>query len=137
MAKLVITRSSDFNNRLRSAAIYLDGEKIGVVANGEVKDFPVPEGLHRLSAKINWGSSREISFIINADEKKYFTLSGYKYSNIIVPLTFIILVCHIIANRFFGIHWIGLLVIPSFLVMLYYITIGRKDYLILKEADIF
>lgn len=137
MAKIVITRSNEFNNRLRNAIIYIDGQKIGAVGNGDVKDFEVAEGNHSLYAQINWGRSRELEFFIGRDEKKYFTLSGYKYSNILAPVTLAIVVVHLIASKFFGIHWIIFLVIPSFLVILYYITLGRKDYLTLKEADIF
>lgn len=137
MAKIVITRSNEFANRLRNATIFVDGQNIGAVGNGDVKDFEVQEGNHSLYAQINWGRSRELNFTISSDEKKYFTLSGYKYSNILAPVTLAILVAHLIASKVFGIHWVAYLIIPSFLVMLYYITLGRKDYLILKEADIF
>ena len=137
MSKIVITRSNELNNRLRNAIIYIDGQQIGAVSNGDVKDFEVPEGNHSLYARINWGRSRELEFFIGSNEKKYFTLSGYKHSNILAPITLAILIAHLIASKVFGIHWIAFLIIPSFLVILYYITLGRKDYLRLKEADIF
>lgn len=137
MSKIIITRSSEWSNRARAVAIYLDDEKLGTVANGAVETFEVPPGLHKLRAKMDWCGSREEVFTIHEGETKYFKLSGFKYSTIIMPAFSIILVLHLLLKNFAGIKWVIWAVIPFFLVMLYYITIGRKDYLLLKPAQSF
>jgi len=137
MPKIVITRASEFVNRMRTISIYLDGAKIGAISNGEVKDFEVPAGAHSLYAKVNWVRSNEIELQIAGSEKKYFSLSNYKYSNAVAIVTLVIIIAHLIARRVFGINWIAWLVIPSFLFILYQITIGRANYLRLKEEENF
>jgi hypothetical protein len=135
MPKILISRSKEYTNRFRQATIYLDGEKIGSIGNGDTKSFDVPDGKHSLYAKIDWGSSRPLDFSLMGDEKKYFRLSGFRYSNVLTPVTFAIVLVHLVCSSVFGIRWIVLLAIPSFLVLLYYITVAKKDYLLLKETD--
>ncbi len=100
MAKLKITRTSEWHNRMREIGIYLDWQKLGTIANGETKEFDIPAGNHKLKAKIDWCGSRELILSVSDHETKNVTLSGFKqgYS----PL--------------------------------YYMTIGRNDYLVIKEG---
>lgn len=135
MGRIVITRKNEWNNRLREIGVYVDGKKLGTVSNGETKTFTVPAGTHQLMAKIDWCRSRELPFLIEEDEKKYFRLSGFKYSNIIIPFAFGILVLHIIIKRFTGFEHLIWLAFPAFFLMIYFITIGHKDYLRLTEDE--
>src|SRR5207249_3498076 len=105
--------------------ILLDGQKLGTIANGEIKSFEVPSGMRKLKAKINWVGSREVEFSINPNETKYFRLSAFKYSRILIPMFFIVLAAHLILRRTAGINYIIWLAIPGFLVLIYYLTIGR------------
>lgn len=76
MAKLMINRSSEYSNKLRSIGIYLDDKKIGDIADGESKEFEVEEGVHTLRAKIDWCRSNPINLKINSEEIVRFNLSG-------------------------------------------------------------
>jgi hypothetical protein len=114
MGQVVITRSSEWNNRRREIGIYVDGEKLGTVANGDTKTFELPSGPHTIKAKIDWCGSREKEFSISDGQKKYFRLSGWKFGNIVMPATFLIIVLHIILKRVAGIHYLIWLVIPGF-----------------------
>jgi len=76
MAKIIINRSSEYSNKLRSIGIYLDNKKIGDVADGEFKEFEVEEGEYILRAKIDWCRSNPIDFKINSNETLRFNLSG-------------------------------------------------------------
>ncbi|KFF13590.1 hypothetical protein N6B72_14400 [Chryseobacterium soli] len=76
MAKIIINRSSEYSNKLRSIGIYLDDKKIGDIADGESKEFEIEEGEHRLRAKIDWCRSNPINLKINSDETLRFNLSG-------------------------------------------------------------
>lgn len=76
MAKIIINRSSEFSNKLRSIEIYLNEKKIGDIADGESKEFEVEEGEYRLRAKIDWCRSNFIDLKVNSDETLRFNLSG-------------------------------------------------------------
>ena len=89
---LIITRSSEWNNRMRAISIYLDGKKLGTISNGETKSFEVDPGTHQLKARIDWCNSPEIPFIADENEKKYFRLSSSRYANILMPFTLVLLV---------------------------------------------
>lgn len=136
MSRIIINRKNEWNNRLRSVHIYIDGQKAGSIANGESKAFDIEPGLHQVRAGIDWCSSKELPFTIGEDEKKYFTLSNFKYSNMIAFATIAIVVLHFIARRLGGVHWVIWFAIPGFLVLMYYISFGRKKYLeICETAD--
>jgi hypothetical protein len=77
MATLMINRSSEYANALRNIKIFLDNKEIGTIANGEAKEFDVPEGVHTLQAKIDWCSSPKTTFIITSTGKKSYNLSSF------------------------------------------------------------
>ncbi len=135
MSRIVITRKKEWNNRLREIGVYVDGKKLGTISNGETKTFDVPPGTHQLMAKIDWCRSKELPFLVSENEKKYFRLSGFKYSGIITPLVFGILILHILIKRFTGFEHLIWLAFLAFLPVLYYITIGHNDYLRLREDE--
>ena len=104
MPKLIIQRPNEFINRFREYVIYIDGKNIGSIANGKIKEFDVTSGSHSLVAKIDWCSSPEINFEITDTKAKIFSVGGFTSA------------------------------VPLFLSLLYYLTIGRKKYLTLKEV---
>ncbi|MBW8523938.1 YusG family protein [Chryseobacterium chendengshani] len=76
MAKIIINRSSEFSNILRSIEIFLDNEKIGEIKDGESKEFEIAAGNHALKAKIDWCSSNLINLNIKEEEILRYNLSG-------------------------------------------------------------
>jgi hypothetical protein len=106
MATLVINRSSEYANALRNIKIFLDDKEIGTVANGEEKEFDIPEGFHTLQAKIDWCSSPKTTFNITSTGKKSYGLSSFA------------------SRSRFGL-----------LSTIYYITFGTGRYLNLEEES--
>ena len=135
MGKIVISRTQEWNNKLRQIAIYVDGQKMGTIGNGEVKTFDVADGNHFVKAKIDWCGSRQIDFSISGEEKKYFKLSGFKNSKIITPLAFVLVITSLILRRILHFYFAAWLILPVALILLYYLTIGRNDYLTLKQTE--
>ena len=135
MSRITITRSNEWNNRLRGINIFIDGNKVGSIANGETKSFEVGAGQHTLKAKIDWAGSRELPVSVAEGEKKYFSLSGYRLSKILTTFTLAIVVLHLILSRIYHIEWLIWLVVPAFLVLIYYLSFGRNDYLRLRETE--
>ena len=61
MAVMKIVRDSGYADGGRNYVI-LDGNKVGKIANGETREFPISNGQHDLSLKIDWCGSRIIRF---------------------------------------------------------------------------
>jgi len=51
---IMVRRTSQYANRLRSIAFFADGQKVGQLKNGESKAFELSPGEHRVFAKIDW-----------------------------------------------------------------------------------
>ena len=81
MATLEIFRSSEYANRLRNIRIYLNDEKIDVIANGKTRSLNITEGNYTLQAKIDWCKSNKIFFKIGKNETKQFDLSSFAKHN--------------------------------------------------------
>ena len=122
MAKLIIKRSSEWNNMMRNFGIYVDGEKIGTVENGETTEYDLVPGKHKLISKIDWCSSRVIEFEIKEKETKTMILSGFKYGGLILPILSIILLIYVIAKTEFNIEleYIWIFGVIFFCYPLYY-----------------
>src|SRR5690606_7153102 len=107
----------------------------GSIADGETKEFTTPEGQHKIEAKIDWCGSPELSFNIKDTEIKHLTVSGYKNSTLIISAALILSVIHFVLFFGFNINYTALLFAPLLLMMLYYVTLGRKKYLSLNENN--
>lgn len=63
-----IVRDSGYADRLRAYDVVLDGNKVGKIGNGETREFPVSNGQHDLSLKIDWCGSKVIRFTAAAGD---------------------------------------------------------------------
>lgn len=133
MAKIEITRTTEWINNAGRIRVYLDGQKIGSIYDGETKEFEVTGGKHKLRAKINWCGSQVFLFTINENETKAIRLSGFKHSKYLMGITAGIIALHFLLKHTFNIDFFIWLIIPAFLILAYYFTIGRNHYLIIRE----
>ncbi len=133
MPTLQIHRLNEYNNRARDYHLYLDGIKLGAIANGSKQEITIAPGEHTLYAKIDWCSSPEINFTIKENEYKKFSVGGFKYANWLMPAGAAIMALHFILKYVWGFQYLVFLVAPFFLLLLYFLTAGRKKYLTLSE----
>lgn len=128
MKKITVNRSRENINILRDYHIYSDGKKLGTIANGETKDFDIPSNAHNIYAKIDWAESNKLKI----GNQKTFEVGANR--NFLIALTGGLagVLISVAANLFTDRLWPVLLMLPGFTVMLYYLTFGRKKYLILK-----
>jgi len=133
MAKIQITRSAEWVNNARRIGVWLDGQKIGNFYDKETKEFEVPEGQHKLYAKIDWCGSKEVFFTLNENETKNLTLSAFRYSRLLIGYSACLIALHFILKHTLKFDFLIWFLIPSFLVFIYYLTIGRNKYLIINE----
>ena len=94
MAKLIITRSSEWMNRARAIKITINDKAIGEIANGQVRDVELPAGDYVIKAALS-ATVFVLLFLLKMD-------------------------------------FAGFLVLPVLFIMIYYITIGRNNYLVIK-----
>jgi len=134
MATIILNRTSEYVNRLRNFGVYIDGKKVGTIANGDRKEFNVSPGQHSIVTKIDWCSSKTITFDLTDDEIKELKVGGFKNAKWLMPTTFIVIVLSYIANWKYGFEYLFYLVVPAFLLLVYYLTVGRKRYLTLTET---
>jgi hypothetical protein len=67
-----IERARQYANRLRRITIWVDGEQVGQISDGEGADFAVEPGPHRVRATIDWCKSETLS--VNLDPGRRITL---------------------------------------------------------------
>jgi len=136
MPKLTIHRKKEFTNAFRSITILLNNEVIGTIDNAHSTTFVIPEGDHVLSAKLDWCGSQKIDFTMGSSDMA-FELSAFKLSWVVFVGVFASLIYFITASDVplwaFGLV-LALIGIP-FLVVLYYLSFGRKRYLRLERSD--
>jgi ABC-type multidrug transport system fused ATPase/permease subunit len=135
MARIVIVRANEYINRYRGISLHLDGKKIGYIDNADDIDFEIPEGNHQLVAKIDWCGSRTIDFNISENDTQVFDLSGFKHSRILMPMSVTLVILHLIMQYFFEVQLSIFFILPLFLLLIYYISIGRDQYLTLEQRE--
>ncbi len=88
MSKIIINRSSEFSNLLRSIDIYLGKTKIGELKNDESKEFEIEPGKHQLTAKIDWCRSEIIDLEIENNQTLRYNLNGRNPLFVLYYITF-------------------------------------------------
>lgn len=138
--KIILTRRSEWLNRLRSYKIFIDDAEAGTIKNGASEEFLISPGIHSIQCKIAWYSSPVFVVNIEKGSIEYLMVrNGIRY----YWLTFVLLITGLIINliytgthneRPFEIFVLQLaLLVPSLFYMLYYLTVGRKQYLLIEE----
>ena len=135
MTKLIIKRTSEWNNRMRDIGIYLDGKKIGVIGNGEIKEFEVEPGEHTLKSKIDWCGSETLKINLTDNKTKRIELSGFKLGRYMMPISLIISIIYFAFGRKLNLDPMLFLILiaPFGLFLIYHLTLGRNKYLRLVE----
>jgi len=138
--KIIMNRKSELMSRTRRIKVFIDNVERGTVANGSSEEFLVEPGMHTIQCKINWYSSGELDLLLNEGETKFLRVrSGMKYYLPLYILGLLALVSKLLLRAAKipapdYLDWLQLvLVAPFILYFLFYITIGKKQYLLLGE----
>ena len=129
MGIIKIERTNEILNRARNYKIFIDGQQVGTIASGETKDFSTTVGKHIINAKIDWCSSPEISIDVKENQTKILKVRGFKNGQWLMPIGLGLFVLHFILSKFTDFKYTIILGAPIFLLLVYYLTIGRKKYL--------
>ena len=138
--KIIITRGSEWLNRLRAYAVFIDGNQVGTVKNNSSEEFIVEPGVHKLYCKLAYYSSQEFTIDIKQDEIVYLrTKNALRFYWPLYILLLLGLVITVLKRRMMAtgavtssyLQWVFIL--PFFLYVLYYLTAGRKKYILLEK----
>ncbi len=132
MAKLIITRSSEWINRARGIKITINENEIGQISNGQTRDVELPPGDYVLRAKIDWCSG-SFPFSVSENETKSVMLSSFGYSWNFMPIAAVILTIVFVLQFLLKQDYAVYLGLSVFFIMVYYLTLGRNKYLAIKE----
>jgi hypothetical protein len=118
MATLKLMRPDEQSNRSAAMVVFLNGQPLGSILNGETKIFDIPAGSYKLDAKIESQGSRTRKFSISSAGLKSFVISSAAKANAPEPL---------LSGSFLDV-FIGSL------LLLYYFTVGHNRYLNIEES---
>jgi hypothetical protein len=137
MAKLIVERISEWNNKVRQIDLYIDGTKKGVIENGKTLDFDLEPGSHEIVARINNRGSQKMKLNFTVNDTKTIRLSGFKYGSLVMPLVIGSVLIFLACKAFLNIELKFLLALSilSFLYPVYYMTLGKNNYLSLNEVN--
>ncbi|MBS1620599.1 MAG: hypothetical protein JST10_11525 [Bacteroidetes bacterium] len=137
--KIIVSRSSEWLNRMRSYKIIINSDESGSVKNGGSEEFSVLPGSNTVQCKLGWYSSRPFTLDIKEGETVYLRVrSGMK---LYWPL-FMLVVAGLVLMFYFRSktekpEWLMpvslALIMPAIFYTLYYSIFGRKDYLLLQK----
>lgn len=135
MGKLIISRRKEWQNRGRKFGVYIDGEKFDVIENGAIKELELEPGKHKVKFKIDWCSSPEEEIEVPENKAKSIEVSGFKLGKWLFPVFYVVLALFFLIKVFLDktIDELVYVVLPLFVVYLYYLTFGRKKYIEIKE----
>jgi hypothetical protein len=75
-SRIVIQRTRQYANSARSIGIYINGQKTGLIKNGEQKEFNVPAGKIELFAKIDWCKTKPAVLNLQEGQTATFELGS-------------------------------------------------------------
>ena len=134
MKSLQLKRTNEFVNFFRDYHVYVDGKKIGAISNGQLKKYKIPEESKQLVLKIDWCSSN--IFDISSKENPVLLVGSNSFLKKVIIIGCIISAPLLILS-FIGIdeklEHLYLIMIPLLLFFIYFLTFGRKKYLILEK----
>lgn len=145
MQKIIIVRTNQFFSQAKNIFVYINDEKVGVIAPGEVVQFEVSPGKNTVEVRNNWiGGSNMLVVDVKKNEDKIIKMSSvlytfltflgaaalvamsiYKYKNT-SPLN---LNDGVISNSLI------VLIVSILLIVLLIFTIYRRHFFKLEEAE--
>lgn len=133
-AKIIIKRKSEWNNRVRSMGIFIDGKRLGKLSNDEIQEFEIEAGSHEIHAEIDWCGSQKMKVDLKEGEAITLELAGSIWLRYLPQIALVIIVGYFLAasGNFEFIHVLWL-IMPLMFVQLYFLTFAKDKYLELKE----
>ena len=139
-AKILLSRPKAWLNQSRAFKVFIDDMEKGMINNESAQTYEVDPGNHSLQCKVAWYSSQDLKLNLVAGETAYLRVrNGMKYywHSFLILLFGISLNIMAVRQETEKPLWALLvemaLILPAVSYMLYYMTLGRRKYLVLEE----
>lgn len=133
MPTIQLHRINELRNKMRDYRIFIDGNEAGTLANGQTREFVVSPGEHTITAHIDWCSSNAVVVDVANDETITLTVGGFAGGKWLFHIMAAIIAMHLLLITYARFDYFIYAIIPVFLWLLYYMSIGRKKYLTLTK----
>lgn len=131
MGKLVITKA------VRTAgdiAIYVDGQRLGVVADKATVEFEIPAGAHQLRAELKWMGKTDFAFVSSEAITSNLVISDNPYLHYFTVFYLVLILFYLNLykdNAFpFSPYFLPL---PIVIYYLYFFTAGSHKRMMIKK----
>ena len=133
MPKIRIERNTGWIGQLRRIEIFIDGEKMGTVNDGETKDYEIEKGKHEVYAKLGWERSQKIELNIVESEITVLKLTLYKYGTLILLINIALLALSIVGKDTLNFEFKHYIILSAILILhpIYYM-IKNKTVILTK-----
>jgi len=134
MAVIKIQRGSGYVDKIRNYKVFINNEQVGIISEGEIKEYNVSPGTHTISTKIDWAGSKDIIVDLKENDVVNLKVENYTAKHWLISVYFIafITLVHVVLFIMIDFQYTSLLFIPVLAIMGYYLTFGRNKYLKLK-----
>jgi len=129
-AKIRISRTNQVHDIGMKYKIFINDNMMGKISRGETLEFTKPAGQYRVKAKFGWFAPETTIKLKGNETKDLIVGNGIKFSKIIWSMLLIAVPLGIFIGEIGYI--LGLL-----FMLIYFLIIKRKDYLILNESEQF
>lgn len=134
MPRIKIFRKKDWFIRYRVFEIFLDGQKMGYLSNGESIEFDAPAGQHKLRVKMGRLRSKDFNYTVYNKENKSFTVSRNQIIGmIIIILIFLVTFMEFFIHRIFKMER-RVLEFITVTIVLFHSYGGKIHFLNIKET---
>lgn len=135
MAKIILSRKKEWVNRARKFNVFIDGEKKDSIANGEIKEIELNPGKHKIMLKVDWCSSPELELNLKEEKSKTVEVCSFKANRWLFPIMYVVIGIYFISVFILkkDIKELMYIVLPIAAVYFYYLTFGRKKYIVIEE----
>ena len=145
MQKIIIVRTNQWFSQAKNIYVYINDEKVGVIAPGEIVQFEVSAGKHRVEVRSNWiGGSNILVVDVKKNEDKIIRMSSltYTFFTTVTAAVFVGMSVYEYRNSS-QLNWskgmisnpLTLLLVNIFLIVLLLFTLYRRHYFKLEEAE--
>ena len=137
MPKLYFHRTSEYANNARNISVFVDGKKALTVPNGGSAVYETEPGAHEIYAKIDWCYSPVLKLNLEEDAKQKLEIRSFKMAKWMIPLALFCCLTYFAGYYFLEMNFsfVFIVVVPIFLYQIYYLTLGRKEYLQITPLD--
>lgn len=145
MQKIKIVRTNQWFSQARNIFVYINDEKVGDIGPGEIVQFEVLAGKHKVEVRSNWiGGSNTLAVEVMKNEDKIIKMSSltYTFFTSLAAAVFVGMSVHEYRNSS-QLNWsngfisnpLTLLLVNIFLIVLLLYTLYRKYYFKLEETE--